>query len=360
MKVLLLTSAEPKNRRGLSMVEKRFPLGLGSLGAVLLEAGHEVVLHDRFLEGANSYPDPDDWDLVGIYSNSPCVEDTLRLIDYYKERGHRVAVGGPHASMFPHSLGKADVVCCGEGEHVILNILRGVLHGVVSTTRIKDLDALPMTAYQLFASNPGYTTDMLFGPGRYFNMNTSRGCPYNCTFCDVRSIWGRKYYQQSAARVLHDAAFLQEEYGIDGVYFREDNFTVDPQRVKDISAGLAPLGLKWACETRVDTIDQQLLNLMSAGGCLGLYIGIESGSQHMLDVYNKRITVDQIETALGACWDAGIQVMGSFITNHPEETLADAQATNDLIARHRTKALVKVNLNKWRSPDAFEKFIPQQ
>jgi len=358
VKVLLLTSAEPRQRYGFSMIEKRFPLGLGMLGTILQEEGHEVVLHDRFLLGAASYPPEDDWDLVGIYSNTPCVKDTLHLIDHYKARGCRVAVGGPHASLFPESLSKADIVCQGEGEVVIVDILEYPedFNHVITCPRVQDLDALPMVDYNLFTSDK-YQTDMLFAPGKFYNMCTSRGCPYGCSFCDVKRIWGRTYKAQSSARVVEEAGYLQDDYDIDGIYFREDNFTVKPLRAVEIAKGLADRGMFWACESRVDTVDQPTLATLGANGCVGLYIGIESGSQRMLDLYNKQITVQQVDNVLTWCWDSGIQVMGSFITDHPEETHEDKQATTDLIAKHRNRALVKVNLNKWRNFDAYEKFL---
>ena len=354
MKVLLLTSAEPTQRHGLSMIEKRFPLGLGYLAAVLQEQQHDVVIHDRFLHGSGSYPDGEDWDLVGIYSNTPCVADTLHLLDYYS--GFTTAVGGPHASLFPHTLSAADCIVQGEGEEVILDILAGA-RGVIKTERIKDLDALPMPAYKLFASDPAYDTSMYFAPGRYFNMNTSRGCPYECSFCEVRKVWGRTYRAHSPHRVVREAAFLREEYGIDGVYFREDNFTVNRHRAESIAGGMMALGLKWACETRVDTVDQGMLERLARGGCVGLYIGFESGSQHMLDVFNKRTTVQQAHDVANWCYDLGIKILGSFITDHPEETAADKAATLAFVQYHGKRALVKTCYNRFREFSAYERFL---
>lgn len=355
MNVLLLTSAEPKQRHGFSMIEKRFPIGLGYLAAVMEAGGHTVTIHDRFLLGAENYPDKQDWDLVGIYSCTPCIEDTLHLLDYFAE--YTTAVGGPHASLFPSTLVGADVIVQGEGELVMLDILEGK-RGILKTDRIKHLDSLPVPAYHLFASDDRYDTSMYFAEGKFFNYNSSRGCPYACSFCDVKRIWGRTWYAHSAERVLQDAKMLRDTYKIDGLYFREDNFSVQRRRVKEISKGMGELGLKWACETRVDTIDNELLEIMSDGGCVGVYIGFESGSDRMLEHYSKETTVKKAQETCDLCYKHGIKIQASFITKNPEELLEDTQATTEFVEKNQ-HVFARVCYNEYRDFSHYERFLKE-
>ena len=109
-------------------------------------------------------------------------------------------------------------------------------------------------------------------------MNTSRSCPYRCSFCDVRDIWGKLWTKQSPERVVADIEYLKNTYDIAGVYFREDIFTADKQRVKEICELLIKkdLSIVWACETRVDCgAYPGMLELMSKAGCRGIYVGAE-------------------------------------------------------------------------------------
>ena len=166
-------------------------------------------------------------------------------------------------------------------------------------------------------------------------MNTSRGCPYACAFCSVGGIWGRRYTCFSAERVLRDVQELISRYGIRGVYFREDNFTINRERVVRFCEGLLSrsVSLKWACETRVDTLDRELVSLMALSGCRGLYLGIESGSERMLGQLGKGIHVEQIERAFAWCGEHGIGTLASCITGIPGDTKQDHQQTKTLLKR---------------------------
>lgn len=149
----------------------------------------------------------------------------------------------------------------------------------------------------------------------------------------------------SAERVVDDIKYLVMTYGIKGVYFREDNFTLIRHRIVDISIGIMPLKIHWACETRVDTISYEELKIMHASGCSALYIGFESGSQRILDLLSKGITPEQGLNVAEWCHKLGIAIAGSFIIDHPEETADDKKLTEEFI-----KALGLTNCwkNKYR------------
>jgi len=208
------------------------------------------------------------------------------------------------------------------------------------TPRIDDLDVLPRADFALFMDRPrGYQLSFGFSPTTpVFNLCTSRSCPYTCSFCGVRDIWGRLYRAQSAARILDDIQFLKREFGCAGIYFREDLFTANHKRVRELAELLLKHGtnIEWACETRVDAgSDEELVKLMARSGCRGFYIGAEAGSQRMLDIYNKEIRVEDIYRTCEIAKQHGIAVYMSLMVGHPQETLRDKLAILHLLRRTR-------------------------
>lgn len=355
-RILLLTSAEPEHGP-LSTAEKRFPLGLGFLIAVLREAGHEVFFVDNYLERsdeiASGYLQKNRIDFVGIYSNTLCFRDTVRIITEalhqradHDWHGH-ILVGGPHASLFPHSFPEGtDFVVAGEGERTIVDIVNGAVpEGIVQGEKTEELDTLPMPAYDCFQDDRYWVRVPPCPDHPIYTMNTSRGCPFGCRFCSVKGVWGRTYRAFSARRVVEDIAALQEQYGIKGVYFREDHFTFDKERVREFSTLLMErkMDIQWFCESRISDIDAGMLRLMKRSGCQWIYYGCESGSPRVLKHMRKGITVEQIRDVMSLCRQEGIATYTSWVAGVPTETEAELQMTVDLIAEIKpTQACINV------------------
>jgi GT2 family glycosyltransferase/radical SAM superfamily enzyme YgiQ (UPF0313 family)/Tfp pilus assembly protein PilF len=344
MNVLLTTSAAP-SQSPFSTTEKRPPLGLGFLIAVLKEAGHKVFFIDNYLSPSDfletDYLARHHIDFVGIYANTICFRDTRRMLhrlEYLRQTGNwqgKIIVGGPHTSVALNTIPAfVDFVVQGEGERAILDIVEGrAAERVLRRRRIDNLDDLPMPAWDYFINQP-YNWGGDWFPGTpVFTMNTSRGCPFHCTFCSVGSIWGKKYTFFSAGRIVDDIDYLMKQYGARGIYFREDNFTVNRRRTEKFCELLIERDIKitWACETRVDTLDRELVELMQRAGLAALYFGVESGSQEVLNRLQKKITPDQTRAAFGWCREFGIKTAASVIVGTPGETSRDLQQTLALI-----------------------------
>jgi len=353
-KILFLTSAHPTGNVGLSFREKRFPLGIGFLVSVVRNAGHKVDFYDRYLFGPGHFPE-DNYDFVGIYSNTPCFKDTLRIVNHYKGKA-KIIVGGPHTSVYPETLNEdIDFIVQGEGEQAIIDILEGkAKQRILRYPRIKNLDSLPTPAYGVFKELPYRDRVPWFKTKPVWVMNTSRGCPFNCVFCNVKDIWGREYTCFSSNRVVEDMKFLQKTYGVKGIYFREDNFTCSRKRVERICNLLMKgnVNMNWCCETRVDTLDEHVIERMSAAGCKAFYVGFESGSQRMLNIYNKGTKVEQGLKIVEWARKYNIKIAGSFIKDHPKENLRDKKLTRNFI---RVTKPHTVWINKWRAN--YDKFI---
>jgi radical SAM superfamily enzyme YgiQ (UPF0313 family) len=194
-----------------------------------------------------------------------------------------------------------------------------------------DYDSLPMPAYDLL---PGFRNYFVNTPaGKPFTMMyTSKGCPYSCIFCTVART---KWKKRSAQSILEELRYLKRNYGVKTVSFFDETFTIDRQRVVDIAQVIkeASLGIKWYCNTRVDLVDEELMQVMYRAGCRGISYGVESGSQEVLDNAKKGCTVDQAQNAVKWAKKAGIKVYCSFILGLPGETLETVRETLGFIKR---------------------------
>lgn len=346
MKVLLTTSSAPL-KSPFFCNEKRFPLGLGYLLSVLRNAGHDVYFIDNFLSPRQfwneGFLEKNKIDFVGIYSSTICYEGTLEIIngcDCLRKSGTwkgKIIIGGPHTSVattpFPDSV---DFIVLGEGEHAILDIVEGKQSpGIVDGKLFENLDDLPRPAYDIFmAHKPAYDTSVnCFPETPVFTMNTSRGCPFSCKFCSVQGVWGRQYRFCSAERIIEDIDWLIKDFQIQGVYFREDNFTASLNRVNRFCELLLNKNrkIRWLCESRVKPLSRETMALMAKAGCRWLYLGCESGSQKVLEQINKQISVQDIRNVIKWGKELGIKCYTSWVIGTPGETQADRQKTFDLI-----------------------------
>ncbi len=190
---------------------------------------------------------------------------------------------------------------------------------------IVDYDSLPVPAYDLLPGFRNYFINTLAGKP-FTIMYTSKGCPYRCIFCTVART---KWKKRSAPSILEELRYLKRNYDIKTVSFFDETFTIDRQRVVDIAQGVreAGLGIKWYCNTRVDLVDEELMQVMYKGGCRGISYGVESGSQEVLDNAGKDCTVNQAENAIKWAKKAGIKVYCSFIFGLPGETSETVRET---------------------------------
>ncbi|MGA7827733.1 MAG: glycosyltransferase, partial [Geobacteraceae bacterium] len=338
--VLLTTSAAP-GQTPFSTNEKRPPLGVGFLISTLREAGHNVFFIDNYLNPSNflgtDYLMRHQIDFVGIYTNTICFRDSLRMfyrLEELRQRGlwkGKIIAGGPHASVNPESIPPfVDHIVIGEGEYALRDIVAGrVQERIVQYPAIENLDELPMPAWDYFADMPYDWGGNWLPEAPVFTMNSSRGCPFSCTFCSVHAIWGKRYTCMSAERIVADIEHLITTYGARGIYFREDNFTLDKKRLTRFCELMLERNIKvpWVCETRVDSLDESTVELMTRAGAKGFYIGVESGSQRLLDFMKKGISVEQIKDAFHLAHRHGIMTAASIIVGLPTETEQDLRET---------------------------------
>jgi radical SAM superfamily enzyme YgiQ (UPF0313 family) len=249
-------------------------------------------------------------------------------------------VGGPHTAVGHENIPDyVDHVVIGEGEVTVPRLVDGLVkERLVVGEPVPDLDALPMPAWEEFIHLP-YDWTHHWHPARpAYNLNTSRGCPFDCTFCSVRAVWGKSYRYMSAERVVDCIQHMIRYYGAKAIYFREDHFTLSKKRTVEFCELLLRRGIdiEWFCETRVDQLDDHAYQkLMADAGCRVFYIGVESGSPRMLERYRKRETLEQFIKAFDIARRVGIKTYASLVVGFPDETPEDEALTDQLLARLR-------------------------
>ena len=196
---------------------------------------------------------------------------------------------------------------------------------------ISDYDSLPLPAYDLLPSLDGYYRVVKYS-SPFTIMYTSKGCPFSCTYCTVaRTKWKPK----SAQSILEELRYLKRNYNIKTVTFFDEVFTLNRKRVVDVAETIKNenLNIKWICDTRVDLVDKELLEIMADGGCDAIAFGVESGSQRLLDNVKKRCTVEQAENAIKWAKDAGIKVHCNLMFGLPGENWETVNETIGFLKR---------------------------
>jgi radical SAM superfamily enzyme YgiQ (UPF0313 family) len=289
-------------------------------------------------------------DMVGITSTTPAVLNVLFIAETVKEMdaGIPVVVGGPHPSAMPdnllHMAPQVDVTVRGEGERTVPELFRafasrGDLSGVrgiafrsdggivVTEDRpvIEALDELPVPARHLLPPlHEYYFAGHCYDRLPVTSVMTSRGCPQACRFC-TQAVFGRRYRVRSPESIVAELELLAGNYGIRSVMFVDETFTCEKKRVYDLCRLLRRKRKKisWLCYAGVNEVEKDLLREMKSAGCFQVYYGMESAVQRILDLMNKKISVESIRRAVKETKDAGLQVRGQFMFNYFTETGED-------------------------------------
>ena len=330
---------------------RQIPLGIFSIASYVRSLGHTVDVIDsealgisarRTMEKAVAFSP----DVIGLSSTTVAFHRALEVARLAKAALPRVPVviGGPHLTVDPQGVmqnPEFDYGVAGEGEDIFARLLAALeagtgtmdipglairANGQVRVNErpplIPNLDILPMPAYDLvpdfFAYNPP--------PCNYkklpvANVITARGCPNQCTFCD-RSVFGNRLRQRSPQNIAAEIETLYRRHHVREIAFVDDTFTIGPQRIHDLFDMLDKKGIRfpWTCMSRINTVDLETLRYMRDKGCWHISFGIESGSQEILSLIKKKISLDDARRVLAWCRKLGILTKGFFIIGHPGET----------------------------------------
>ena len=197
---------------------------------------------------------------------------------------------------------------------------------------IQNLDELPFPAFHLFPMDKyrilNHTTYIA-------TIITTRGCPMQCSFCSSAALHGNKLRRRSYSNVVDEIEMRLQEENIDTIAFMDDTFTLNKKFVYDFCSEIERRNIKfkWGCTSRVDTLDEDLLQTMKDAGCITLFIGVESADQQTLDKMNKNITVAKTENAFKLARKVGIRTIASCVIGMPEDTRSSIQKTIDYVKK---------------------------
>lgn len=277
-------------------------------------------------------------DVVAIYCNTVNFENSLKAAALARNLGKQVVMGGPHATLDPESLlqsGFIDSVIVGEGEISFLRLVEDLSAGrkparIIHGEKIDDLDDIPFPDRELY--NMGR---ILSGPGifpyksRYVGIVASRGCHYNCAFCQPleKNIFGRKIRTRSVANIVAEVEAVIKKYDANFIMFECDTLTTNKSWALELCAEMKKIPVAWGAQSRADTIDDELASAMHAAGCMVLFIGFESGSQRILNLLRKGITPQQSIQAGRICRQNKLLIFANYMLGVPTETLEDLEMT---------------------------------
>lgn len=319
-------------------VFSKFPLprlGLPILGAILKKKGHEVKVWVQ--EACElDYKDILSSDLVGISTTTSTAPGAYAIAQKVKAARIPVVLGGVHVSCLPEEgLGYADFVMRGEADETFPEFVErwqeggpfsgvgglsyrdkeGVHHNPLPPAP-QNLDAFPTPDLSLIQ----HAERLVISP-----ICTSRGCPYDCYFCSVTKIFGRKYRFREDESILEELAQLKHK----NIFIYDDNFAANPGRTKALLEKMLQRGLtpRWTAQVRADVArDRDLLRLMKRSNCFVLTLGLESVNPRTLELYNKRQELDEMREHIARIHEVGIRVHGMFVLGSDAD---DAQTVRD-------------------------------
>jgi radical SAM superfamily enzyme YgiQ (UPF0313 family) len=310
MKMLLV---EPTNiHAGLRSKFRVPPLALGVL-ASLTPSDWEVKIVQ---EPQDNIDFNEDVDLIGITAATNTVTRGYQIADEFRKRGKKVIMGGIHPTAMPEeSLHHCDCVCIGEAEHIWKTMLSDFKEGKLRKTYKQKMH----TDFDSYV--PPDRSRMVFKRSLFFNVatvETSRGCPYNCDFCSVGLMHGRKIRHRPLKPLLEEIEGLNTK----ALFFVDNNIICNPDYSKKLFTEMIPLKKKWAAQATISMVkNRELMKLAKASGCFGLLVGIESVVEKGFTQYSKSVKdLEELREALHILKDHGIAVLGTMVFGNDFDT----------------------------------------
>ena len=366
MKIALVYAGHPEDLNA----QLSFPLGLGYIGAVLQEAGFTVSALDmRFVESdyeISAFFRREKPYIVGISALTPQMDQAVRAACLSKSvfKNVPVVLGGPHATALPYKTLESpeiDFGFIGESEYTFLDFVKsreagrdptdieGLIYHqdghIVANPKhnfIRNLDELPFPARELFPADrlmiqppPGPFLSLY----PYANLMAGRGCPFQCNYCQPTKelLFGKKCRLRSPENVLDEVEMLIGKYGLKVISFDDDTFTYNKKWVLRFCDEIERRGLyfNFSIQSRVDTVNPEMLERLRDVGCYLIYWGVESGSQKTLDFLHKGATVVDNENAIRWSRQLGILSEVNMMVGNIGESKDDLAQTVEFVRRMR-------------------------
>ena len=330
------------------------PLGLLYIASILKKNGYdsEVLdcnVTDWDIEIIANYIVDKNPDIVGIGIMTPQIVNTLKLCKKIKEKKSeiKICLGGSHVNsvgteVFKYS-NDIDFLIVGEGEYAFLDLIKNFKninkvknliykkHGKIKINDrrdpIKNLDDLPFPDFSMidiYAYKSPYVEGYPMIP-----IIASRGCPFNCSFCDAHRTHGRKLRKRSPKNIVDEIEYNIKRFGIKHVAIKDSSFILDKEWTNAVCDEIINrnLKIKWNCSSRVDNLDFDTLKKIKKAGCMMISFGVESGSQTVLNNINKKTTLQQVIDAFKMAKFVGLKTYAFFMIGNPGDNLERVKKT---------------------------------
>lgn len=336
------------------------PLGPLYVAAALREASWDVIFFDStFAQNESEFEtvvSRQKPSIVGIQSAITTRPTAKNMIEIAKKANAIIIAGGPDptVSYSDYLRWGADLVVMGEGEITMQELVlhlsnedtlaikdtRGIAYHngseiVVNPpqTMISNLDQIPWPALDLIDVEPYFEIWKRHHGYTEMHIITSRGCPFTCTWCS-RAVFGKSFRQRSVYNVVQEMKHLRNAYGIERLWIADDTFGLNRQWLELWCDEVIHhnLQIPFKCMTRLDLINQEMIQKLKNAGCYQINLGVESGSQRILDAMKKRTQVNQIRSASRIIQNAGIGLGYFVMFGYPGETFSDIRQTERLLS----------------------------
>lgn len=282
-------------------------------------------------------------DYVGIHTKTAAIKSVLKVAEITKAVNPNifVVVGGIHATLVPEKMAvmpNIDFVIQGEGEETLKEFIKlnehnnifpipgliykkgnKILNGGLREP-IKDIDSIPFPDRENLIYKKQYSS-YSFGI-----IITSRGCPHRCTYCAAKKMWPGPVRYRNVDSIINEIKYVKEKFGTKYFNFRDDTFTLNKKRAIEICQRIIEekLRIVWRCDTRADSLDEELVRIMKLSGCVQINIGIESGSDRILKLVKKGETTKDIKQGIMLVRKYGIPISAFIMVGFPTETKEEA------------------------------------
>ncbi len=317
-------------------------------------------------------------DLAGISTITATAPASYAVADDLRQRGIPVVFGGPHASFQPEeALEHGDYCLVGEAEQTLPMLVEalnggraledvpglvwrkgGVIVRNPAARPIDDLDSLPFPDYSLLDMGRRRMGAFLLG-GSIVPVQTSRGCPYDCSFCSVTGMFGKRYRFRSTANVM---AELERFRPGQHIFFYDDNFAANSRHTRELLHAMIErkFGFQWSTQVRADIArDPELLDLMYRAGCSTVFIGFESVDPRALAEMKKGQSIDEMRQAVHELHHRHIHVHGMFVFGFDADTPETVKATVDFAIRERIDSAQFLLLTPLPGSQLFERLTAE-
>ena len=379
---LLLThgyflAEDPKEQR---IMKPYAPLGILYLSSHLRARGFEVDVYDSTFGSVaelSSMLTAGPAGVIGIYGNLMTRANVLRILELAKAAGWLVILGGPEPANYASEFlaAGADLIVTGEAEHSLEQLMRadfacaawatipGLVFasgdGLVNTGSphlIANLDAQPWPDRERI-DIPRYLRAWREHHGKSsISVITARGCPYHCNWCS-HSVYGHSHRRRSAASVVAEVEWLIGRYQPDMLWMADDVFTIHHGWLAEYAAEMARrnINIPFECITRADRLNEHAADLLAQLNCSRVWIGSESGSQRILDVMQRGVTLAQVQRAVSLCKERGIETGMFLMWGYDGEQIQDVEATVEHVKKCRPDVFLTTISYPIKGTPYFEK-----